>query len=302
MKRRFLLPAWAIILIDLLAIGAALCLFSLFHHVLPRTLSEGQVIEAPALFDFSEKFPDRFTSDGTSEKTENTFRNREINLTLSTMERDGAVIHVCEVYLRHVTSLKTAFAGGAFSKSVADSTLNMALENDALFAVSGDYYGIRDRGVVIRNGVVYRTEKAHQVCVLYYDGSLKTYPYSEFNAAEAVKNGAWQAWDFGPALLREGKRITEFDTGIAGKNPRCAIGYFEPGHYLFLAVDGRQASSSGLSLVELSALFEDFGCKEAYNLDGGHSAVMVWNGAITSSPSKKGGRDISDIIYISCDP
>jgi exopolysaccharide biosynthesis protein len=128
---------------------------------------------------------------------------------------------------------------------------------------------------------------------------METYKASEFDAQKAIKGGVYQTWDFGPALLdRDGKAISEFTTGIAGKNPRCAIGYYEPGHYCLVLVDGRQEGySMGLTLTELAQLFEDMGCKRAYNLDGGQSANMAYLGKLHNVPTR-GGREVSDLIYI----
>lgn len=285
---------------DILIFGVFLMVFALFHHVLPyeKAINEAIVPIPDNIPDFSEKFPDKFTA-GEVIKTENSYRDANISLELSEIEYEGAVCHICDIYVRRATDIKTAFANDTFGRGFADSTLNISRENNAVFAVSGDYYGIRNRGVVIRNGMICRTDKAHDICILYYDGSMETYDYYDFNIASAIKKGAWQAWDFGPELLDDGKEIKEFNTGISGNNPRIGIGYFEEGHYLFLAADGRQESSKGLSLAEMSSFFAKAGCKNAYNLDGGHSAVMTLYGEIANSPSKKGGRDISDIIYVS---
>ena len=92
--------------------------------------------------------------------------------------------------------------------------------------------------------------------------------------------------------------MTKFDSDVPGANPRSAIGYYEPGHYLFVLVDGRQANySKGMTLTELSQIFEDRGCKVAYNFDGGYSALMYFNGDVYSKPAQ-GGREVSDIVYI----
>ena len=287
-------------LIDLVLLGICLCVFALFHHVLPHSI--GNLYGSTGtgeLVDFGEKFPEKFAPSGEVIREEGSYRDENISLTLSTCVEDGVTYYVADFYVRHVTDLRTAMATEKFTTGVADSVLNMARENDALLAVSGDYFGIRQRGIVIRNGEIYRKTKAHQICVLYYDGTMETYGFSEFDVEKAIAGGAWQAWDFGPALLdRDGKAISEFDTGIAGENPRVAIGYYEPGHYCLVAVDGRQSHSRGMTLVELSALFEKLGCTRAYNLDGGHSAVMVYENKLFSSPSKGEGRDISDIIYL----
>ncbi len=296
MTKRLLLSFF----IDLLVLGAALCTFALFHHVLPHSI--GNLYGSTGtgeLMDFGKKFPEKFAEKGEVIDEENTYKDENLSLTLTTYAEDGVTYYVADFYIRHITSLRTAMAAEEFTTGIADSVLNMAQKNHALLAVSGDYFGIRQRGIVIRNGQIYRKTKAHQICVLYYDGTMETYSFSEFDVDKAIAGGAWQAWDFGPSLLdKNGNAIKEFETGISGENPRIGIGYYEPGHYCLVAIDGRQSHSRGMTLAEMSALFERLGCKRAYNLDGGHSAVMTYKGNLFSSPSKGEGRDISDIIYL----
>ena len=287
--------------LDLLILGIALCVFALFHHVLPRQkgLFYGSS-SAEKKTDFSQSFPEKFLPQGQVEETDGFYRDDSICLTLKTHVQDGVTFYTADLYVKDVTQIKTAMAGGSFATGVADSVLQMATDSNALLAVSGDYFGIRQRGVVIRNGKVYRKSVAHDVCVLYYDGTMETYAYADFDVEKAISGGAWQAWDFGPELLdKNGQAIFEFHPGIAGENPRIGMGYYEPGHYVLVCVDGRQSHSRGMTLPEFALLFENLGCKKAYNLDGGHSAVMTYKEEIYSSPSKKGGRDISDIIFLS---
>ncbi|MBR5295537.1 MAG: phosphodiester glycosidase family protein [Clostridia bacterium] len=287
------------LLFDLILLGIFLCVFALYHHVIPRSIGNLYGASNTESFsDFSLKFPDKFTS-GEIIEEDGFYNDENIHLTLTTHVENGVTYHVADFYVRNVSLLKTAMATEEFTTGVADSVLNMAKRENALLAVSGDYFGIRERGVVIRNGEVFRKTKAHQICVLYANGTMETYSFADFDIDKAIAGGAWQAWDFGPMLLDEnGKAITEFKTGISGENPRIGIGYFEEGHYCLVAIDGRQSTSRGMTLSEMASLFENLGCKKAYNLDGGHSAAMVYKNELFSSPSKEGGRDISDIIYL----
>ena len=84
---------------------------------------------------------------------------------------------------------------------------------------------------------------------------------------------------------------------IRRANPRAGIGYYEPGHYCFVVVDGRTDDASGLTLEQFSQLFADLGCKAAYNMDGGRSAEMYYNGSVLNDPYK-GGRSVSDCLII----
>lgn len=291
----------ALALTDLVILGAALCLFALFHHVLPHTVGNRYGRTAPGekvVFDFPGKFTDGTVEEGEADGVRY-YRDESLDLTLTHFEEDGVTYTVADFYLKDLSRFRTAFAGEDFVTGEATSTLEMAVRNNAVLAASGDYCGIRQRSVVIRNGLVYRKTRAHQVCVLYRSGVMETYSYAAFDVERAIAGGAWQAWDFGPGLLKaDGTAVEDFAAGIAGPNPRMAIGYFEPGHYCLVAVDGRQSFSRGMTLPELASLMERLGCQAAYNLDGGHSAVMTWGDEICNAPSKAGGRDISDILYL----
>ncbi len=123
------------------------------------------------------------------------------------------------------------------------------------------------------------------------DISTETYSPEEIEA-----NAPFQVWYFGPALLtRDGQAKTKFTIGknVGDPNPRSAIGYYEPGHYCFIAVNGR-GKLRGLSLAELSQLCADMGMTAAYNMDGGASSGMYFNGKNYG----QNGRTTSDIAYI----
>lgn len=246
----------------------------------------------------AEKFADRFTDSVTV--TENSYTSPDISITVNEVNEENLTYYVADIYVRDIDCFRTALAGDTYGSGFRDSIEDMAVLNNALLAVNGDYYGNTTEGVVIRNGVIYRANPTDcDVCVLYYDGSMKVMPGSSFSVEEAVEDGAWQAWTFGPALLDAGGNpITAFasTSRITNANPRTAIGYYEPGHYCLVVVDGR-GESSGISLPRLSRLFDTLGCTAAYNLDGGNSSIMVWGNEVINNPSG-GGRESSDALLI----
>ena len=83
-----------------------------------------------------------------------------------------------------------------------------------------------------------------------------------------------------------------------GKNTDLALS----GSGLFVVSDGRTEESAGLSLYELSEFLQELGCKTAYNLDGGGSSTMVFQGEGVNKPTTGGDRiserAVSDIVYI----
>lgn len=114
-----------------------------------------------------------------------------------------------------------------------------------------------------------------------------------------------QILSFGPALITDGA-VTVSESEEVGKamasNPRTALGIIDALHYVFVVSDGRTSESAGLSLSELAGFMESLGATTAYNLDGGGSSTMVFNGQVVNNPTTNGRsireRSVSDIVYI----
>lgn len=255
-----------------------------------------------------DRYTELFSEAGTATCSEESYQSNALSFTVSKIYdaetyAQNVTYYVVDIYTQDIELIQSYAAGGDFSKNHNDTVENMAVESGCLLAVSGDYYGHNTKGLVIRNGVLYRDSlvDSRDVCVLYRDGRMETYEAGSFTVEELMAGDPWQAWAFGPALTADGQVRGESafkKLNYAARNPRCAIGYYEPGHYCFVMVDGRQGSySRGLTLVELSELMVSLGCTKAYNLDGGDSAQLYWQGRIYNSPSGD-GRDMSDIVYL----
>ena len=215
---------------------------------------------------------------------------------------DSAVYFVADVWIRNFQGFKTAFAGDKYNSGYQLPS-DTAARYNAILSLSGDCYRARQAGIVIRNGVLYRDTLSGDVCILYADGTMESYYESEFDIDAAVARGAYQGWSFGPKLIDNGQIPASYNTSdaIMAHNPRAAIGYYAPGHYCLVYVDGRQPDySKGLTMEELSQAMIDLGCVDAYNLDGGQSSMMTFQGQVIGQPYK-GGREISDIIYFGGD-
>ena len=211
--------------------------------------------------------------------------------------------YVADIYVADVTSIRTAAARGDFGMRYERRVREIASDAGAILAIDGDTYTHVEKSFVIRNGVLYRDTpiKDTDICILYRDGTMETKKWGTFTAQGVIASDPWQVWGFGPALLDEEGHAISIEHKLSGHNPRAAIGYYEPGHYCFVIVDGQRgkkdSGSDGIRLSALSQLMADLGCKVAYNLDGGDSAQMYWNGKIINK-TKNESRVISDIIYI----
>jgi exopolysaccharide biosynthesis protein len=243
--------------------------------------------------DFSSTFP----ADDTGANALYSYQGETTKIAINKVQTDGVTYFVADVWIKNIDAFHAALAKGSFGRGIHEMPLKIANDNHAVFAVSGDYYGAREQGVVVRDGVLYRDVMGDDICLLKGDGTLNIYEKSEFNTLSMLNDTVWQAWAFGPALVENGTVCDTSSSKIKVKNPRSAIGYYEPGHYCFIVVDGRQSGySDGMTLDELANTFASLGCVTAYNLDGGATAMMVFQGAVISQPTN-GGRSSSDIIY-----
>lgn len=222
---------------------------------------------------------------------------------------DTVTYYVADVMLRDATTLRSAFANNQFGENITALVSDTATANGAVLAVNGDYYGFRSSGIVIRNGVVYRDEGAREGLVFFRDGSVAIYDETQTTAAELVADGAWNTLSFGPAIVSDGAAVAgiddvEIDTNIGnhsiqGSQPRTAIGVTADGRILIVVVDGRDAGySRGATMTELADILVSLGAETAYNLDGGGSSELWFNGDVVNRPSNGGERATSDILYV----
>ena len=162
--------------------------------------------------------------------TSDTYTNGNTKISVKQVQNNGVTYYVADVQLSDATALRSAFANDQFGANITDLVSSIATDNNAVFAINGDYYGFRSTGIVIRNGTIYRDSGARQGLAIYKDGSMKVYDETQTNAQTLVNEGVWQTLSFGPALLQDGQVISgidnlEIDTNfgnhsIQGKQPR----------------------------------------------------------------------------------
>ena len=248
------------------------------------------------------KYAWRFSADEVL--TKHTYSNPSISISWDAYRDElnytkPVTFYVADVLVQDAAFLKTAFANGTYKAGGVKSIATIARNNNCIVAISGDFARWHQNGLIIRNGEVQRKSAyTSDLCVLYRNGVMETYEPGTVPLEEIMAMDPWQSWHFGPELLdHEGNPKTKFNTTVAGRNPRSVIGYYEPGHYCLVLVDGRQGRySGGLNMKELSQLMHALGCVRAYNLDGGATAHMTWTNKVINSPSKD--RRVHDVICV----
>ena len=240
--------------------------------------------------------------------TDNSYQDENIQIKLTETRVNDTNVYIADVQVSDASYLKTAFAQSTFGRNIKATTSETAEENNAILAINGDYYGFRNYGYVLRNGELYRSNgNGSEDLVIDADGGFSIINEDEVSAESLLEDGAQQVLSFGPALIEDGQISVTANSEVAqstNSNPRTAIGVISPLHYVFVVSDGRNDESEGLTLLELAQVLQDQGCTTAYNLDGGGSSTMVFNGQVVNNPSGgRGGhgsseRSVSDIIFI----
>ena len=225
--------------------------------------------------------------------------------------KDTLTYFVADVTVSDATQLAGAFAKNEFGRNIIEYTSQIAESNNAIFAVNGDYYGFRDDGIVIRNGVIYRDQPVRTGLAFFQDGTMKIYDETQTSAQQLLDDGVWNTLSFGPALVQDSQIVpisdeVNVDTNfgnhpITGNQPRTGVGMVSANHFIFVVVDGRSTGySRGASLSEFAAIFKELGCTDAYNIDGGGSSTMYFMGRVVNNPlGKNQERGTSDILYVS---
>ena len=280
-----------------------------FSYSMLKTFVLAETISTVATINTSTNTATASQAAKTATITDSSYKDDNISINLSEMTVNNTQVYVADITVSSSDYLKTAFAQNAFGTNVTAKTSETAADNNAILAVNGDYYGANSTGYVIRNGVVYRDtvreDSSNGDLVIYKDGSFKIIYEDQISADQLVKDGVVNLLAFGPALVENSEIAvgTNEEVGQAlASNPRTAIGIIDENHYIIVVSDGRTSESKGLSLYQIAEVMKSYGVKTAYNLDGGGSSTLYFNGQVINKPTTGGNkiseRAVSDIVYI----
>ena len=244
--------------------------------------------------------------ENTPQITENSYSDGSLSVEISCYRVEDTTVYVADILTEEPQALLAAFSQNSYGRNITAVSSETAEEVGAILAVNGDNYGSREKGYVIRNGVLYRETPAsdQEDLVIWSDGSFSIIRESEISARELLEQGAWQVFSFGPGLLEEGDVLVDASDEVdraRASNPRTALGQIGEGHYVLVVSDGRSDESEGLSLYELAQFLQQLGVQTAYNLDGGGSSTMVFLGRVVNQPvggRGSGQRAVTDIVYV----
>lgn len=238
--------------------------------------------------------------------TDNSYKSPEVSITIETCKTsaDGhdIVYYVADIYVASIDNFTTYVANNDMTYYSTQKSLDMDKAANAILSICGDFLTYQKGGFMMRNGEIYMDDhNLNSICVLYRNGEMETYDGRTYNIEEIKAKDPVQVWSFGPVLLDQNGDVREkytVSSTVAQRNPRSAVGYYEPGHYCFVVVDGRQTHSAGIKIPLLASIFDELGCTRAYNLDGGGSAVMIFDHKTFSKQSNGADRKLGDLLVI----
>ena len=280
-----------------------------FSYSMLKTFVLAETISTVATTNTSSNTAQASQAAKTATVTDSSYKDDNISINLTETTVNNTQVYIADVTVTSSDYLKTAFAQNVYGTNVTAKTSETAADNNAILAVNGDYYGANSTGYVIRNGVVYRDtvreNSSNGDLAIYKDGSFKIIYEDQISADQLVKDGVVNLLAFGPALVENGEIAvgTNEEVGQAmASNPRTAIGIIDENHYIIVVSDGRTSESKGLSLYQMAEVMKSYGVKTAYNLDGGGSSTLYFNGQVINKPTtgcnKISERAVSDIVYI----
>lgn len=206
--------------------------------------------------------------------------------------------YVADIHMR-ADELRTGFGHESRSGATSADAIGIARRYKAVLLVTGDNIKNMDlekKGVLIRDGWIFNNAKKADIMIWRPDTrSIDLVPKEDITTAQLIMEGGVEnVISFGPILIRDGVK-TEKKTlernWLRNINPRVGIGMQEPGH-IIVVVGGYRSDNPkvnlGWTLVEFADLMEKLGCRQAYNVDGGVSANMIFMGErLNKGGSKK---------------
>ena len=209
---------------------------------------------------------------------------------------------VADIHMKDISQFRPAFGAEGHTGRGAIYPWIMARRAKAVLWLTGDNLinsEKDEKGILIRDGRLFSDANAEDTLAIYPDMSMRIFRKWEMRGQTLLEEGVENSYSFGPTLIKDG--VINDDAKyhrVRRINPRAGIGYLEPGHYVAIVVDGRQKEYSvGMTIWEFADLFAEYGCKQAYNLDGGLSAGLIFMGEQLNSHSGNRIGASDDISY-----
>ena len=244
--------------------------------------------------------------------TEDSYEDESIRVKMEHQEMDdGTKMHVAYIQIADPSQLRTGVANPDKVASTRTKTVkSMAKTYNAVIAINGDNYADDPHKTTfeyrMKKKIRSNSNRLKDILVIDDQGDFHLFVKSQGIKelkAQLDKEGRSlvNAFTFGPALVKDGN-LLELDKDYGynpnGREPRTAIGQMGPLSYVMVIIEAKDRSgNTGFSQGKLAEFMYNLGCVQAFNLDGGNSAEMVFGDRVIKGQPNADDRTLSDIIY-----
>ncbi len=256
--------------------------------------------------------PDCYIAEDEANGVKQGYQDESLTVTVERVRVGDSTFNVARVKIADPSQLRTGLENEKASRNNKISA--MAKKHNAVLAIGGDFFSDAKNGYIVRQYKEFRKSPKSVYDMLLIDQKGDFHLVLQSDAAElkalltSEELTFPNIFNFGPALIKDGVLLESPEYYVKNGNrynikdtsePRCAIGQMGTLEYMFVVVDGRRKDSDGCSTAEMAQWMLEQGCLQAYNLDGGNSALMWFGGENYSDKTVKNERAVSDFIYIS---
>lgn len=235
--------------------------------------------------------------------TKTGYEDESISVTLGHETIDGTRYNYAHVKIAHASQLRTALGGDVKNARYAGFR-KISSRSNAVVSINGDFYYNRAGAYIVRQSQILRNKFTAEldIMIVDYDGNLHLYHAQNAKSGiEEMQGNIYQAFAFGPALVIDGELCTDlnesYSFGATNRNPRTAIGQLNELEYLLVVADGRTKASKGVTVQTMGEYMLSKGCRQAFNLDGGASSGLYFDGKVYNLTTGDGVRSLYDVIY-----
>ena len=270
------------------------------------------VVSSPAIAEVAPLALDQLTPGNTPLASgwisDTEYEDPSIHVTVEHSSAHKVKTSIVRITIADPSQIRTAMSEDNYDKTAYVKATALAKHVNAIAAVNGDFFKYYDFGYLVRQGVVYRDAPNGKRDMLVIDDQGDFYAVKNADAAAVADfmtgglpagRSVVNTFTLGPVLVDNGEvqEITTREFQYRYKMQRVAIVQLDTLSYAIVECDGKADASSGMSMSTfaeyIQSLFPD--CRMAYNLDGGGSTNVIFNGTrIHKNPDS---RQICDILY-----
>lgn len=213
---------------------------------------------------------------------------------------------VAEIKVADGSQLRRKLSEDTYGSSIQHYASSLANAANAVVAMNADFYGFRQIGVTVYNRQLFRfSPDKLDNCFINSKGDMLFMRAGsiadEYQMQQYIAdNDVLFSLSFGPVLVDNGE-LQHCDSYPIGEMnleySRAGLGMVDDLHYLYMTVNHCNGQNPRCNVNEFGELMYSKGCVKAYNLDGGQTSEIVFNGKPINYIDFNAERTVTDIIY-----